>query len=81
LDAGGRRCRRAWHLDQFAPDARGECPRIGSVADLSLARVRRLGRYAADEPMRIEDGGAVVPDLRGIGLGWDDDVVARYRLD
>jgi L-alanine-DL-glutamate epimerase-like enolase superfamily enzyme len=31
--------------------------------------------------MRIEDGGAVVPDLRGIGLGWDDDVVARYRLD
>ena len=34
-----------------------------------------------NEPMRIEDGGAVLPDRRGIGLGWDGDTVARYRLD
>jgi mandelate racemase len=33
------------------------------------------------EPMRIEDGGAVLPDRRGIGPGWDGDTVARYRLD
>jgi hypothetical protein len=30
--------------------------------------------------MRIEDRGAVVPDRRGIGPGWDGDAVARYWL-
>jgi len=34
-----------------------------------------------NEPMRIEDGGAVLPDRRGTGLGRDGDTVARYRLD
>jgi L-alanine-DL-glutamate epimerase-like enolase superfamily enzyme len=33
-----------------------------------------------NEPMRIEDRGAVVPDRRGIGPGWDGDAVARYWL-
>jgi len=81
LDAGGRRCRRAWRPDQFAPDARGECPRIGSVADLSLLECVDCADVLLNEPMRIEDGGTVLPDHRGIGLGRDGDTVARYRLD
>lgn len=34
-----------------------------------------------DEPLRIENGFAVVPDRPGIGLGWDERAVARHRLD
>jgi mandelate racemase len=33
------------------------------------------------EPLRIEDGLAVVPDRPGSGVVWDDDAVARYRID
>jgi mandelate racemase len=32
------------------------------------------------EPLRIVDGGAVVPDRPGAGLAWNEDAVARYRL-
>ena len=32
------------------------------------------------EPLRIEDGHAVVPDRPGIGLAWDEAAVARYRI-
>ena len=32
------------------------------------------------EPLRIADGCAVVPDRPGNGLTWDDAAVARYRV-
>ena len=32
------------------------------------------------EPLRIEDGRAVVPDRPGNGLVWDQAAVARYRV-
>lgn len=31
-------------------------------------------------PIRIEDGRAVVPDDPGIGLEWDEEAVARYLV-
>ena len=31
-------------------------------------------------PIRIEDGRAVVPDDPGIGLVWDEEAVARYLV-
>lgn len=33
------------------------------------------------EPVRIRDGAAVVPDRPGSGLEWDEDAVARYRIE
>lgn len=33
------------------------------------------------EPVRIVDGTAIVPDRPGSGLEWDDDAVARYRIE
>jgi mandelate racemase len=33
------------------------------------------------QPLRIEDGFAVVPERPGSGLVWDDAAVARFRLD
>jgi len=32
------------------------------------------------EPLRIENGFAVVPDRPGSGIAWDDEAVARHRL-
>jgi len=32
------------------------------------------------EPLRIVDGNAVIPDRPGNGLVWDEKAVARYRL-
>nr|HET7859929.1 enolase C-terminal domain-like protein [Caldimonas sp.] len=32
------------------------------------------------EPLRIVDGCAVVPDRPGAGMVWDDAAVARHRL-
>ena len=34
-----------------------------------------------NEPLRIENGFAVVSDRPGSGLSWDEDAVKRYRLD
>ncbi|MGY4173482.1 enolase C-terminal domain-like protein [Bradyrhizobium sp. USDA 4529] len=33
------------------------------------------------EPLVIKDGMAIIPDRPGNGLAWNDDVVAKYRLD
>src|SRR5262249_50665725 len=33
------------------------------------------------EPIRIVDGAAVAPDRPGSGLEWDEDAVARYRIE
>jgi mandelate racemase len=33
------------------------------------------------EPIRIVDGAAIVPDRPGSGLEWDEDAVARYRIE
>jgi mandelate racemase len=33
------------------------------------------------QPMRIADGMAVVPDSAGSGLDWDDVAIRRYRMD
>src|SRR5262249_19699917 len=33
-----------------------------------------------EEPLVIEDGMAVIPDLPGNGLAWNADMVAKYRL-
>jgi mandelate racemase len=33
------------------------------------------------EPLQLVDGSAVIPDRPGNGLNWNDDAVARYRLD
>jgi mandelate racemase len=33
------------------------------------------------EPLRIVDGAAVIPDRPGSGLEWNDDAVARYRIE
>lgn len=33
------------------------------------------------EPLRIEDGHAIVPPRPGIGLEWDEDVVGRYLVE
>jgi len=32
------------------------------------------------EPLRVENGFAVVPDRPGSGIVWDDDAVTRHRL-
>jgi mandelate racemase len=32
------------------------------------------------EPLRIEDGSAVVPDTPGTGIAWDDAAVAKFRM-
>jgi mandelate racemase len=32
------------------------------------------------EPLRVENGFAVVPDRPGSGIAWDDEAVARHRL-
>jgi mandelate racemase len=32
------------------------------------------------EPLRIEDGHAVIPDRPGCGLAWDEKAVERYRV-
>ena len=32
------------------------------------------------EPLRLEDGYAVVPDAPGTGVAWDEDVVARHLV-
>jgi mandelate racemase len=34
-----------------------------------------------NEPLRIEDGMAIVPDRPGSGLSWDEAAVAKYRLE
>jgi len=34
-----------------------------------------------EQPLRIADGHAVVPDRPGNGLAWNKDAVARYRFD
>jgi mandelate racemase len=34
-----------------------------------------------EEPLRIADGMAIVPDRPGNGLKWDDAAVMKYRLD
>jgi mandelate racemase len=33
------------------------------------------------QPLRIEDGLAVVPEAPGTGIAWDDGAVAKYRID
>jgi mandelate racemase len=33
------------------------------------------------EPIRIVDGAAIAPDRPGSGLEWDEDAVARYRIE
>ena len=33
------------------------------------------------EPLRIENGNAIVPERPGNGLEWDPDAVRRYRID
>jgi mandelate racemase len=33
-----------------------------------------------EEPLRVEDGYASVPDLPGIGLSWDEEAVRRYSV-
>lgn len=33
-----------------------------------------------EEPLRIEDGNAVIPDQPGSGLSWDKEAVERYRM-
>ena len=33
------------------------------------------------EPLRIEGGNAIVPERPGAGIVWDEQAVARYRLD
>src|SRR5260370_19061450 len=33
------------------------------------------------EPIRIVDGTAIIPDRPRSGLEWNDDPVARYRID
>ena len=33
------------------------------------------------EPLKIEDGFAVIPDRPGCGLVWDEAAVTRYRID
>ena len=33
-----------------------------------------------EEPLRVEDGYASVPDVPGIGLGWDEEAVRRYSV-
>jgi mandelate racemase len=33
------------------------------------------------QPLRIEDGFAVVPEAPGTGIAWDDGAVAKYRID
>ncbi|MGA0394793.1 MAG: enolase C-terminal domain-like protein [Rhodospirillales bacterium] len=32
-------------------------------------------------PITIKDGQAIIPDTPGLGLEWDEEAVARYRLD
>ncbi len=32
------------------------------------------------EPLRIENGEAVIPDRPGTGVVWDDKAVERYRV-
>ncbi|HEY2501832.1 MAG TPA: enolase C-terminal domain-like protein [Mycobacterium sp.] len=32
------------------------------------------------EPLRIENGMAIVPARPGNGIAWNDDVVVKYRL-
>jgi mandelate racemase len=34
-----------------------------------------------EEPLKIEDGCAVIPDRPGFGIRWDAGAVARYRLE
>jgi mandelate racemase len=34
-----------------------------------------------EEPLQIKDGMAIIPSRAGNGLSWNNDVVARYRLD
>jgi mandelate racemase len=33
-----------------------------------------------EEPLRVEDGYASVPDVPGIGLSWDEEAVRRYAV-
>jgi mandelate racemase len=33
------------------------------------------------EPLRMEDGFAVIPDRPGCGMVWDEQAVAKYRVD
>ena len=32
------------------------------------------------EPLRVENGFAIVPQRAGAGIAWNDEVVARHRL-
>ena len=32
------------------------------------------------EPLRIVDGSAVIPDRPGSGIAWDEAAVAKYKL-
>ena len=32
------------------------------------------------EPLRIVDGAAVIPDRPGAGIAWNEDAVKRYRI-
>ena len=34
-----------------------------------------------EEPLQIKDGMAIIPSRAGNGLSWNNDVVAKYRLD
>jgi mandelate racemase len=33
------------------------------------------------EPVRIEDGNAVIPAVPGTGVEWDEESVRRYLVD
>ena len=33
------------------------------------------------EPLQLVDGAAVIADKPGSGIAWDEQAVARYRLD
>jgi mandelate racemase len=33
------------------------------------------------DPIRVVDGAAIIPDRPGSGLEWNEDAVARYRIE
>lgn len=67
---------------------------IGTAAGAHFAAACRDVRYPCDvkgpsllkddilqEPVRIEGGYTYVPEGSGLGVDWDDDKVAHYRMD
>ena len=66
--------------DELAPDAGGQRAPAGRHADRHWLEYVDWADALVQEPLKIVDGHAVIPDRPGSGIAWDAAAVAKYQL-